>query len=314
MDTSRSETTTASPAALELRCEACGAVIAVESGHSTARCVFCDTPSVLTLPAGPNREQPVFALGFSVDRETAVRSVGRWIRQRRTTRLGLKRSVAERIAGVYLPAYLYSAAIRSQYQASIAETYRKVRLEGNDDGGVSLRTRDETEWRDLAGPYVGYVSDTLVTASRSVTNQLLAAIEPFDVSALRRYTPALVVGWSAEVPSLAREDCLHLARSEALSSVASALGGFMPGDHHRSLRHQTELVDESIDLTLVPVWIFSLRYNPRKPPIQVLVNGQTARVGGDVPFSWLKLGIIVGAALVLIGALLAVALALGLFR
>jgi hypothetical protein len=34
-----------------------------------------------------------------------------------------------------------------------------------------------------------------------------------------------------------------------------------------------------------------MRYHPRKPPLRILVNGQTARAGGRVPFSWAKLGL-----------------------
>ncbi len=75
----------------------------------------------------------------------------------------------------------------------------------------------------------------------------------------------------------------------------------MPGDGVRSLRHETSLEGESIDLTPAPVWVSALRYDEKKPPIRVLVNGQTGRVYGNVPFSWAKLGLIVGGLLTLIG-------------
>lgn len=48
-------------------------------------------------------------------------------------------------------------------------------------------------------------------------------------------------------------NCLHLAQEEANASVRRSLYGFMPGDTVRSLTHQTRLIDESMDLTLVPV-------------------------------------------------------------
>jgi len=116
-----------------------------------------------------------------------------------------------------------------------------------------------------------------------------------------RYTPALVSGWIAEEPSRTQEECRDLARQEATAHVAELLRGFLPGDGVRGLRHQTALEDESVDLTLAPVWVFAIRYDDEKPPIRVLVNGQTGKVFGKVPLSWAKVGLIAAGILTLIG-------------
>jgi hypothetical protein len=275
------------PEVIELRCDACGALMSIGIEQRTGRCPFCDTPSVVTRPPAPGRPLPAFALGFVIEREDAARAVKDWIRKRRMAPFGLTRAAAERIAGIYLPAYLYSATAQSQYTASIGEHYRRIGLKRNDDGGVSIGRQEETEYRDLSGRRVSYVSDILVTASRSLSNQEVESIEPFDFTHLRRYSPLLVAGWTSEEPSLTPEHCLHLAQEEADASVRRSLYGFMPGDTVRSLTHQTRLIDESMDLTLVPVWTFAMRYHPDKPAIRVLVNGQTV-----IPFSWEKLGLI----------------------
>jgi hypothetical protein len=240
--------------AIHLRCEACGALMSIGREQRTKRCPFCDAPSVVTRPAAAGRPQPIFAFGFVVEREDAARAVCDWIRKRRMAPLGLARATAERIAGIYLPAYLYSATAQSKYQASIGEQYRKIGLKSNDDGGLTIGRREEIEYHDLSGRHVAYVSDILVTASRSLSNEEVASIEPFDFTRLRRYSPVLVAGWSSEEPSLTPEECLHLARNEANASVGQSVYGFMPGDEIRSLEHRTDLTDESIDLVLVPVW------------------------------------------------------------
>ena len=64
---------------------------------------------------------PVFALGFAVEREAATRAVRDWIGSRRMAPFGLRHLAVERMSGVYLPAYLYSATANSRYEASIAE-------------------------------------------------------------------------------------------------------------------------------------------------------------------------------------------------
>jgi hypothetical protein len=276
----------------EVQCESCGARVSVEKGQFTSRCLFCDAPSVISRPALHDRPRPLFALGFTVEREAATSAVRQWIAQQKMAPFGLKSAAAERVSGVYLPAYLYSATAESSYHASIAEKYEEMGIKEKGDAGVSIGTREETEYRDLSGRRVSYVADVLVTASRNVTNEELAAIEPFELGKLRRFTPGLVAGWTAEEPSLSRDDCFRFARAEAEVAIPGALHQFMPGDGVRSLRHATEFVEESLDAVLVPVWVFAIRYHPRKPPMRILVNGQTGKVGGVVPFSWGKLGIV----------------------
>ncbi len=63
----------------------------------------------------------------------------------------------------------------------------------------------------------------------------------------------------------------------------------MPGDSYRGLQDTTELHDESLDLVLFPVWVFAIRYNENKPPVRLLVNGQTGKVGGKIPTDWIRL-------------------------
>ena len=270
---------------IEVSCRSCGAQILFEPLQRTARCPYCDSPSVVDRPITEDRPDPVFGLGFAVTRDDASLRMRRWIRGRKMGPFGLKDRSAERVRGVYLPAYLYSATAHTSYHASIGESYK------------DKDNKNRTEYRDLEGRHSRYVADILVTASRGIPNDEVEGIEPFDFGELARYTPGLVSGWISEEPSLSREECRQLARQEATARVARLLRQFLPGDTVRDLRHHTELADESIDLTLVPLWVFAVRYHDEKPPIRVLVNGQTGKVFGRVPLSWAKVGLVVAALL-----------------
>jgi hypothetical protein len=256
-------------------------------------------------PASSGRLEPVFVLAFKRDRDAATQAVSEWIAGQKMAPLGLKGRAAERITGVYLPAYLYSAAARSDYQASIGERYGELGVRRKAGGGASVGHREEMEYRELRGRHVAYLADVVVTASKGISNQEVQAIEPFDLDQLSRYAPALIAGWSAEEASLPPEECLRVARVEGQAAIRRALQEFMPGDDVRDLRHTTVFEEESIDLTLVPVWVFAFRYHRRKPPLRVLVNGQTGRVSGALPVTWGRLGLIAAAVVLVAGAALA---------
>lgn len=301
----------ASPTAdqLEISCQSCGATISLEPHLRTATCPFCASPSIVERPPLPDRPSPTFVIGFAIDHERAVAAVRRWVAGSHAfARSDFKRAVPELTRGVYLPAYLYGAVANSDYSASIGENYTETETYTTTgaDGKTVTRTRTvtRTEWRPLSGRHTCYMIDVIVTASRGVGNDALQEIEPFDLRALRRYAPSFISGWIAEEPSRGRQECLQYANQESLQNVGRMLNGFMPGDSFSNLQYQTRLSQEVIELVLLPVWTFALRYADDRPPLQILVNGQTGRVGGKVPVSAVKVTAAVLVALAIVGVLI----------
>jgi hypothetical protein len=286
---------------MKLECQNCGAALTVEGALRTAVCAFCDAPSVVERPEGEAGARPTFTLGFVQPREAVEKNVARWLKSRSVFCPGsVRRAKMEALQGVYVPAYLYSAVARSEYTAQIGERYTVVETYHTTEDGKSVtrtRTRTETEWRSLAGRYTANVVDVLVTASAGLSNAELAAVEPFDYRAIRRYSPAMISGWLAEDPSMGHAQCLELARAEALQQTSQALERFLPGDGHRSLEHQTRLEQEELSLVQVPVWLLNARYRKDKPPIRIVVNGQTGAIFGKPPLSGLRITLTVLAAL-----------------
>jgi hypothetical protein len=284
---------------IEIQCQSCGAAMSVEAHLRTTTCPYCASPSVLERPASRDRPQPELAIAFEVDKKRAETLVRGWISSRNIfARSDFKKNARiEDIKGVYLPAYLYSAVVQADYSASIGENYTETEYYTDSKGNRQSRTVTKTEWRSLSGRYATYVADIVVTASKGVQNSELERVEPFDMRTLRRYDPALLSGWIAEEPSLRPEECLQMAHEEAVGRVLSDLGKFMPGDTHRDLTFNAEITDNVAELSLVPVWVFVARYSEDRPPVRILVNGQTGKAGGDVPLSWLKITLAVAAVL-----------------
>jgi hypothetical protein len=296
-------------AALALECQSCGAALQVAAAVRTAVCPYCASPSVVERPPSADRPDPAFVLAFVLDRPSALAAVKRWIKSKRGvfTHSGLARATVDDVRGVYVPSYLYGAVARSAYAASIGEDYTEEETYTDTDasGKTTTRTRTvtRTEHVPLDGAHAAYVRDVVVTASRGIANAELEHVEPFDLRALARYTSAAIAGWHAEEPTMAAATCLETARAEAMTHVGQMLGAFMPGDSHKDLRHTTRFDHEILDLLLVPVWVLAVRYDAKKPPLRVLVNGQTARVAGVAPLSWLKVTLAIVLALLLVAAI-----------
>jgi len=295
--------------AVKLLCQSCGAALQLEAGARTTVCPYCESAHVVQRPPEPDRPNPAFAVGFRLGREEAHQRVRKWLKGRTLfARSGVHRAKLEDVRGVYSPAYLYGAVAQSAYRAEIGEAYYETVTTGS---GKNRQTRQErrVEWRPLAGEVEQYVPARVVTASLAIPNEELEKVEPFDLRLLARYRPEVLAGWIAEEASLSREECAVLARQEALAEVEQRLRAFLPGDERRALRHQTSLREESLELVLLPLWVFAARYAEDAPPMRILVNGQSGEAYGKLPLSWVKitltvllvLAVLAGAAFLLSG-------------
>jgi hypothetical protein len=268
-----------------LECRTCGARLALAQGQLTTTCVYCGSHAVVELPPDAARPVPMFGIGFAVPRERALELARTWQKRLGFFRHpGVKRARLEAIDAVYLPAYLYGAVASARYRAEIGEDYHE---------GTGKNRKRRTEYTSLSGAHASYVRDVVVTASRAIDNSELAAVEPFDLRVLQRFSPALVAGWPAETPSRSPDECLALARDEALAQVAAALTRFMPGDRHKNLSHDTRLDAERLELCLLPLWVLPVHPGPSEPLVRLLVNGQTGKAFAKVPISVLRTVIVI---------------------
>jgi len=296
---------TTSRQSVDISCDTCGATLTVEAHLRTAVCPYCDSPSVIERPTAPGRPDPAYVVGFVLEQKRATNAVRRWISRRGPfARSGFKQATIKKVHGVYLPTYLYNAVARSSYEAEIGEDYTVTETYTTTDANgktvTRTRTRTVTEYRRLTGQHDCYMLDVLVTASAGVRNDELEHIEPFDLLTLRRYSAALLSGWMAEEPSLTQNECMSHAHDESMERIGRQLAQFMPGDSHRGLRYETSLSDQVIDLVLLPIWVFAARYAEDRPPVRIVVNGQTGEAYGEVPLSWIKITLACAAAVGLI--------------
>lgn len=257
----------------------------VAQHQRSATCLYCRSASVIQRPVDPSRPRPRFALPFVLPPELALDRARAWQRGLSWFRgVKIRKAALGDLRPVYSPAFLYSAAAQSSYQVEIGEEYVT---------GSGENRRTHTDWRPLSGHYSAFVRDVVVTASRGVPNLELEQVEPYDLRALHRYSPALISGWPAEEPSLEPDAVWRTARAEAMQHVDHGLRKFMPGDSLRGLRYNTQLSYESLDLLLLPLWVLPLHTEAGEAPVRLLINGQTGRIYAPAPFSWGRLALVV---------------------
>ena len=289
-----------------LRCNNCGAEVAVDPHHRSYVCAFCDSSYVVEFtPEASGRQAPEFVIGFAVTPEKAMEEFRRWLRENAWFRPGDLKSarIEEKLKGVYLPFWSFSMLARSNWSASIGEYWYKTETYTTVENGKTVtKTRRVrmTEWWPLSGKHHRYYSGYLVSGSRGLGQGEADRLKPFHLAALKRYEPYFLAGWLSEEYSIQRDEALETCKQEFHRRQQQNVAATLPGDTHRELHVGTQFSEINSDLILLPVYLLSYRH--RDKLYRFMLNGQTGKAAGDKPLSWARiaLAVILGIAGVLL--------------
>lgn len=292
------------PAQRHFRCKNCGAEVGVDPSQRSYTCAFCDSAYVVEFtPEMSGRQPPEFVVGFALTSEQALERFRRWLVSNSWFRPGdLKQAtIEEKLKGVYLPFWSFSMLAQSDWSARIGEYwYRTETYTTTRNGKTVTKTRRvrETEWWNLGGRHHRYYSGYLVSGSRGLPQADAERIKPFHLAALKRYQPYFLAGWLSEEYSIARDDALRHCQQEFYRWEQQHVAAHLPGDTYRGLEVRTRFSRVNSDLILLPIYVLSYRY--RDKLYRFLLNGQTGKAAGDKPVSGWRIGIALGAGLIVL--------------
>jgi hypothetical protein len=276
-----------------LRCEQCGAEVAIDPDQRSYTCAFCDSNYVVEFtPRQTGRQTPEFVIGFTVTPEQAMQRFRQWLGEHSWFRPSdLKHtSIADKLRGVYLPFWSFSMLARSGWSAAIGEHWYRTETYTTTENGKTVtktRTVQETEWWNLTGKHHQYYSGYLVSGSRGLSQEDAASVQPFHLAALRRYQPYFLAGWLSEEYSIEPQAALDVCKQEFVRREQENIEEFLPGDTYRDLQTKTQFEDINSDLILLPIYLLSYRYGGKL--YRFLLNGQTGKTAGNKPVSWRKI-------------------------
>lgn len=284
-----------------IQCSSCGAVAVVDT--QAQRCAFCGSPSVQALQEDEKMVVPESVLPFAIEAEVANRHFLEWVKSRWFAPNDLGQQARRlKLVGVYLPYWTYDSETTSDYQGYRGTHYYTTESYTDSEGNRQTRTVQRTRWSYAQGQVARFFDDVLVPASPSLDESLSAALDPWDLSGLKPFSPAYLSGLVAERYQLPLEDGFEKAKQAMSVIIESDVRRDIGGDVQRISQLFTAHEDTTFKHILLPVWISSYRY--RKELYQFAVNAQTGEVVGRRPYSWIKIALAVLAGIALIGVIL----------
>lgn len=251
------------------RCGSCGAEISINNVEASTFCVYCGNPNVVfSRVAKVKRPQKI--IPFSVTWQQAEMLIRAKIRDGFFIPSEIKNFRVEMLRGIYIPYYITNIGYRDAMEVRSMVSRGK-----NSETIYSLRS--------------GYcVFDRMTTdASRRLTDATSEKLEPFNMQELKDFNENYLTGFYADVSDVAPTDACVTAYWRARSMFEEEVLKSVRGSSKQILQQYPEYIVQSEPMkTMFPAWFLTFRYKNR--PYTILVNGQTGKVVGGVPWNKTK--------------------------
>ena len=267
-------------------CKSCGAETVYDVNEIANVCPYCGSNQVMEQESSKVMA-PGGVVTFQISAKEASERFREWIgRKFFCPKLAKDSAKPKAFKGLYTPFWTFDSNTKSTYTAE----YGIDHVEEDKDG----EKHTTTDWYRTSGKYKRFFDDLLISASSKQNEQMLEGLEPYDTTKAVEYKPEYMAGFAAEKYSVKVKDAWEKAKKKIQSllrrDVEEKITREKACDHVRDVRINTVHEDVTYKYLLLPVWISSFQYKDKV--YHFMINGQTGKVSGETPISWIKVAIV----------------------
>jgi len=288
-------------------CSNCGAKVEFEGETHAEECPFCASPIVID--TGTSRQiKPKGVLPFVTNENKAREAMTAWLGKLWFAPNGLKEYARKgrKMQGIYVPYWTYDSQSESDYTGQRGDAYYVSQTYTTTENGKSVtKTRQvrKIRWSRRSGHISKFFDDVLILASHSLPTRFTKELAPWDLAALKDYSPNYLAGYRAEAYGIELREGFSEAEVIMEKEIRNLVRRDIGGDEQRINQLSTRLSDITYKHVLLPVWLAAYKYDGKT--YRFVVNGQTGKVKGERPWSKVKIAIaVVAGVVVIIGGVL----------
>ena len=283
-----------------VQCQSCKAVSVFDPARVGQNCDFCGSPALVDYQQIKAPIRPQSLLPFKITESHVREQIRRWYASKWLAPNALKRrALVDRVHGIYIPYWTFDARAVCPWTAEAGHYYYTTETYRDNQGRMQTRQVRHVRWESASGEVRHFFDDEPIPGTMGVSHGLLKQVEPFPTATdLVPYSTAYVSGFVVEQYQIALGDAAQLSQAAMTERLRQMCAAQVPGDTQRNLQISPRFSDQTFKHILAPVWL--LTYNFRTKPFQVVVNGYTGQMAGEYPKSWVKIALLVLAALIVL--------------
>lgn len=249
------------------KCKSCGGELFKTSTETSTFCAYCGQSSLITERI-EDCYAPDLIIPFKVSKSDAERIIRANFEDNKYAPSGIRNFKTETLHGIYVPFMVYDA----DYSDRITWKYYLTDSDGWDKSHCWLRDFD------------CHFENVTRVASKRVSKSAAERLEPFDMRQAVEFNPAYLSGFYS--------DMTDVSTLTTDMDVKTRLNIIAENCAVKDLKHVTKSVrieksNPKINITkkkyaLLPVWFLTFRFEDT--PYTILLNGQTGKIVGGIPF------------------------------
>lgn len=271
-------------------CSTCGAEIVCDQATVSTNCPYCG--NVMVASSTLAGHQPQMILPFKVDRSRAEEVMGKHVRGKWYLPKAFEAEL-QHVQGIYVPYYLYSTTAHG-WAWYDGETDTTV---GTGKNKRTITTHSRV-YREADATFVRVPVD----GSSKMPDGHMDAIEPFDYDEFEPFNVGYLAGYLAEIPDETPDDCWGRAQDRCENTFDEKLRSDAKRHVDRVTReeYETNVELSEVETTMIPVWLMHCTWEDEN--MLFAVNGQTAKIVGDMPYDKGKRALTIALSLIVAAA------------
>lgn len=266
-------------------CKGCGAQVEIPTALAIAECLFCGRKTTSGQPQPSLHHASQCLIPFSVDHDEAIYAIkqhlnGLWLRPGGIANQLNNISVRK----LFVPFWAFDSQVSSNWQGTTSAWEQPGFL------GRLFGAEERRVTRPISGHRSHVYDDWLVCASHGIDESVLRQVEPFHTEKAHLNEQVLDPSVPVEVAPIGPRHAWTLAqvqirKKEYRESVQEA----QAGDQRNavSLTGRVKFGTPKGKSAVLPLYVFSQL--TLWGHAQIVVNGETGKVGAHIPYSLFKL-------------------------
>lgn len=250
-------------------CTACGAELAVNGVEASTFCAYCGQPTIVFSRVSQEL-MPKWILPFRIQKDQAVNGIREKLNKGLFVPREIKNFEVEKVRGIYVPYFLFDVYY-----------YDWQRLRGTVGSGKHRRTKYFV--REAECDFNRLTCD----ASVQLNDESSQRLEPFDLRCLKTFEAGYLSGFYADRYDMTDKQLYGVAIGRTKELFDAQVKKSINASNISIVENRPRYQIKNAEYALLPAWFLTFRY--KNEPYTMLVNGQTGKVVGAVPFDKAKL-------------------------
>ena len=273
----------------EIICNKCSAMFSITPYSISSNCPYCDTPAITKFIKDIT---PKSLLPFHLSYEQSQKLFKKWIGSLWFAPSKLKKLIAgeERLKGYYLPHWTYDSNTDTKYRGQRGDVYyvnreRTVVVNGQEERRTVREAR--IRWTPIAGLVENFFDDITIGASKTISHAILDNLAPWHTDVLVPFNEKYLSGFDSEEYTIGLDNGFEFAKVKMDRVIRQTIKNEIGGDQQQINSTKTHYTNTTYKNVLFPVWTAEFKWKNRT--YNYAINGQTGKVTGERPYSWVKI-------------------------